>query len=362
MTAHSTQGRTLASAIIVLQIGRGVSAIASYVAMTRVRTRLDLLIYRNFEREVFAKGEPEGPALLLKVLRGENVDWKAVEDKPTPKGMCSGPCLSVRFKDEFGVEQWTNAEDPLCKACVQKLQEQGTPYRCTRCRQWFAKESFADSSLSHNGRQKLCRGCVANHVRACCICNKDKPSTDSTDAMWKKVVSPHKCKECMLGRTCICEKPRTQCKFAVGEWIKPDAQRACIKKKKAKLQFSRQQSSRNATDRLCCDCDRKRCSQCNKEKGYKDFSHAIWDWDVGSPELLCTQCVAGGRQRGFWKCANKRCGKQKPLSKFGMAIAKHGKGVNGHSKQCDACLERHEEEVAKMTRSSLEHLQKKRKQ
>jgi hypothetical protein len=83
-----------------------VSAIASYVAMTRVRTRLDLLIYRNFEREVVTKGEPKGPALLLKVLRGEDVDWKAVEDKHTQKIMCSGPCLSVRFKDEFGVKQW----------------------------------------------------------------------------------------------------------------------------------------------------------------------------------------------------------------------------------------------------------------
>jgi hypothetical protein len=44
MIANSLQGRTLVSAIIELQIGRGVSAIASYVAMTRVQTRLDLLI------------------------------------------------------------------------------------------------------------------------------------------------------------------------------------------------------------------------------------------------------------------------------------------------------------------------------
>jgi hypothetical protein len=51
MIAHSAQGRTLASAIIDSQIGRGVSAIASYVAMTRARIRLDLLIYRNSERE-----------------------------------------------------------------------------------------------------------------------------------------------------------------------------------------------------------------------------------------------------------------------------------------------------------------------
>jgi hypothetical protein len=161
MTAHCAQGRTLASAIIDVQIGRGVSLIASYVAMTRVRTRLDVLIYRNFEREVFTEGEPEGPALLLKVLRGEDVDLKAVEDKHTPKRMCSGPCLSVRFKDEFGAKQWKNAKDPLCKACVQKLQEQGTPYRCTRCRQWFVKESLHSSFLQQIRAESMLRLCCS---------------------------------------------------------------------------------------------------------------------------------------------------------------------------------------------------------
>jgi hypothetical protein len=134
------------------------------------------------------------------------------------------------------------------------------------------------------------------------------------------------------------------------------------KKEKGKLQFSRQQSSRNATDRLCYDCDRKRCSRCNKEKGYKEFSHVVWDGDVGSPELLCTECVAGHRKRGFWKCQNKLCGKQKPHSEFGIASATHGRTMTGDHKQCDACLQRREEEVEEMTRSSVDNVQKKRKQ
>ena len=77
ITAHSSQGQTLRSAILDLQIGRGVSAIASYVAITRIKTRHDLLIFRNFDREVFTKGEPEGPSLLLRVLRREKIDWQA---------------------------------------------------------------------------------------------------------------------------------------------------------------------------------------------------------------------------------------------------------------------------------------------
>jgi hypothetical protein len=69
--------------------------------------------------------------------------------------------------------------------------------------------------------------------------------------------------------------------------------------KKGKLRFSCQQSSKNAADRLCYDCDRKRCSRCNKEKGYKEFSHAVLDLDVGSPDLLRTERVAGPNKEDF---------------------------------------------------------------
>ena len=50
ITAHGSQGQTLRAAILDLQIGRCVSAIASYAAMTRIKTRHYLLIFRNFDR------------------------------------------------------------------------------------------------------------------------------------------------------------------------------------------------------------------------------------------------------------------------------------------------------------------------
>jgi hypothetical protein len=180
----------------------------------------------------------------------------------------------------------------------------------------------------------MCRGCVANHVRACCIC-KDRPSTDFTNGQWTRATS---------------RRARNACPGGLAVFVR-----------NRKLQFSRQQPPRNA-EHLCYDCDRKRCCRCNKEKGYKDFSHALCDLDVGSPELLCTECVAGQRKHGFWKCANKRCGKQTPHSEFGRAIAQFGQRVRGDSRQCDACLERRAEELAEMMRSSLEHVQKKSKQ
>ena len=105
ITAHGSQGQTLRAAILDLQIGRGVSAIASYVAMTRLRTRQDLLIFRNFDREVFMQGEPEGPALLLHKLRGGAIDWAALEKKHTPKRYCYGPCMLLLLKEEYSAKE-----------------------------------------------------------------------------------------------------------------------------------------------------------------------------------------------------------------------------------------------------------------
>ena len=83
ITAHASQGQTLSKgAIVDLQLGRGISIIASYVAITRVETKEQLLIYRPFDREPFMRGAPEGPTLLLRKLRGEQIDWKRIEPQP----------------------------------------------------------------------------------------------------------------------------------------------------------------------------------------------------------------------------------------------------------------------------------------
>ena len=48
------------------------------------------------------QGEPEGPSILLRKLRGEKIDWKAVEEKHTPKRRCKGPCLSLSLSESEG--------------------------------------------------------------------------------------------------------------------------------------------------------------------------------------------------------------------------------------------------------------------
>ena len=68
-TAHASQGQTLRAAILDLQLGRGVSAIASYVAMTRLRKLEDLLILSDFDRQAFAAGPLERPTVKILIGR-----------------------------------------------------------------------------------------------------------------------------------------------------------------------------------------------------------------------------------------------------------------------------------------------------
>ena len=114
--------------------------------MTRIKTRRDLLIFRPFDREISIIGAPEGPSLLLRKLRGEKIDWKAVEEKHVPMATCRGPCMSLREKKDFDAREWGNKDDPHCKACIARLKSEGKTHRCKTCRTWYPREEFPTSN------------------------------------------------------------------------------------------------------------------------------------------------------------------------------------------------------------------------
>ena len=61
VTAHAAQGQALEAAFVDLQNCKGTRPLASYVALTRVRSRESLLIDRPFSRQLFTAGDVEGP-------------------------------------------------------------------------------------------------------------------------------------------------------------------------------------------------------------------------------------------------------------------------------------------------------------
>ena len=129
MTAHASQGATLAQAIVDLRIPAGASKLASYVAMSRVRRREDILIFREFDRSVFQGEPPEGPTLLLKKLRdpdGWQENWRAMVHRSR---VCSG-CSTDAPASMYTAEQWAAfSKNRLCLEC----QADGVECRSVKC-------------------------------------------------------------------------------------------------------------------------------------------------------------------------------------------------------------------------------------
>jgi len=151
ITSHAAQGQTLnKGAVFDLRIGRGTKPIASYVAITRVENRSKLLIYRPFERKLFTRGQQRGPEFLLKHLRREDSDWKAIGEEYMPPDKCVN-CGCVRYKHEFPLQQWTRKDKHRhCAKCVTQKEEAGTPLECSNCKWWKANEAFPETQRHTN--------------------------------------------------------------------------------------------------------------------------------------------------------------------------------------------------------------------
>ena len=159
MTAHTAQGQTKDSAIVDLQISIGTSPIASYAAMARVEKKENVLIYRPFERSLFTGGPVEGPATLLKVWRGENIDWAALEEKHIPRRRCTG-CEAVTYKEDFAPSQWNRRDSRhYCQKCVKTRVQQGTPLECLKCYKWKSEAEFSEDQRQ-NRKHRVCEGCI----------------------------------------------------------------------------------------------------------------------------------------------------------------------------------------------------------
>lgn len=165
ITAHTSQGQTLDSAIIDLCVPDEASAVTAYVAMTRVRSKESLLIYRPFPLERFAHGHTDGPDLLLRKLRGEVLDWRQIEEAHAPSKVCC-KCLEIRVREDFSAEQWKRPMTMTCKPCVNKFREEGL-LECAMCNEWYSTKHFNVRELSIAKKQCAhCRELLANYRKS----------------------------------------------------------------------------------------------------------------------------------------------------------------------------------------------------
>ncbi|CAJ1360963.1 unnamed protein product, partial [Effrenium voratum] len=119
ITAHGSQGKTLPAALVDFNVDRRTDVTFRPVAASRVRSREDVLILRPFERWLYTRGAPEGPALLLQQLQGEEVDWDAFRETKAPSATCE-KCKERKTLDYFSDRQWERVRanrSAICLAC-----------------------------------------------------------------------------------------------------------------------------------------------------------------------------------------------------------------------------------------------------
>ena len=324
-------------------IGKGTNPIGSYVAMTRVEKREDMLIYRPFERELFTRGARKGPELLLKQLRGEYIDWKAIEDEYMPRKRCVG-CNFVQYKEQFQPQQWSKKDKrSICKTCVEVKVREGTPFQCTNCCLFLVKEAFSRTQQHANSiNTRVCNDCVERRV--CCDCGVAQTEDKFSPGEWKhgrwNSCARGKCRQCQLKFQCdkVCSEcndrlPRRQ--FSQTQWDKADAGRKCtpcIKRKEAEITLKRE----------------KKCSKC--EYSYTRGSYSTEKmWNTKDEERKCTKCI--GRKRGFWPCIGCPC--TKPVEEFSKWWRPRAHKKNDGTARCNACMEEFEHQEDRLRKKSV---------
>ena len=120
ITAHVAQGQTITEGVLTdLCVGLGGNPFTAYVAFTRVQGRAQLFIYRAFDAAPFQKGIGLGRDLLLRQLRGDRIDWKALLAKYCEERTCM---VLVRSESRPMHSQPGNGNAVMPTACVANAQ------------------------------------------------------------------------------------------------------------------------------------------------------------------------------------------------------------------------------------------------
>ena len=208
MTAHAAQGQTFKNGVIVdLNIGGNSSTMSSYVALTRVEKREDLLIYRPFPLELFNRGQTSSMGILLSVWKGEYIDWQAIVDAYMPSKVCPQCGIMKKFKAYSGTE-WKRVDKNNnhlgnCMMCIAKHKAEHCPCQCTTCFRWRAATAFPkDKRHWQSSHNRVCVECFDK--RECKVCKIEKPEFMFTENKWRHAAWPSdaqgRCKECMHKR------------------------------------------------------------------------------------------------------------------------------------------------------------------
>ena len=197
ITAHVAQGQTVSEGVTTdLNIGLSGNPFTAYVAFIRVPGRDKLLLFRPFRAKLFQRGVGIGRELLLRVLRGESVNWRALLDAYCEeRGCCI--CRERKQKDAYTRGQWKrNDDERVCRECVQDKATSGTPWQRNNCKVWHAEANFPKKY--HRPLCTYYRVCLTCEVRKeCANCGVRQAEAAFGAAAWKaRHVDRRVCRAC----------------------------------------------------------------------------------------------------------------------------------------------------------------------
>lgn len=198
MTAHASQGQTLEAAIVDVCIGKEANPVTSYVALTRVKSRKDMLIYRPFPREIFCSKRLLTPEILIKHLKKEAINWSELADN---------------LKERIDLKKTAQGEKRKYKETEDKkdMEKDTGKRQCVRCGTTKTEINFASQ------KEKRCSDCT---FQECSCCKKTKPRSSFAPQMMHSHCSKkrRKCLECTKCEACdrnatqvIIEKGNRKC-------------------------------------------------------------------------------------------------------------------------------------------------------
>ena len=218
ITAHGSQGKTLPAVLVDFNVDKRTDVTFGTVAASRVRSREDVLILRRarregggggregnksrslrrrpFERWLYTRGAPEGPALLQ--LRGEEVNWEAFREAKAPSAACE-KCKEAKTLDYFSDRQWERVRanrSAICLACGPGKGEQKTLKRklpsglarldCRGCKFRKLEDAFPRAQLQQDDSEakRRCLKCLKEVCALNCLtCLSKKPISEFNSAM-----------------------------------------------------------------------------------------------------------------------------------------------------------------------------------
>ena len=238
--------------------------------------------------------------MLLKHLRGEHIDWNAIEEEFMPRAMCYG-CGFVHCKPQYAPGQWARkTKQRYCRECVEAKKREGVPFQCNTCFLWKAETAFSER---HRVPQALnsrhCIDCI--EMRKCNECNQWKDESEFTESAWTHARKENAgSKKNAICRTCQYKaKGRWKC-IACKERYDPSSFSTWL---------ARWMSKERTGSKYCNTCSVKRehkqqgkwkCVECKGLYNRSDFS--LWLAPRKTKANVMAQCAATSVKADKRKC------------------------------------------------------------